>query len=126
MLQNVAKISVTKLSILIFIAQSALAATCADLSLLHPPNTAITMAQTVEAGALPMTGPGQTPNLFKTLPAFCRVAATLKPTPAPNRVVASRTNPDRTRPLCAYPLVALYKGTGSTDAADSFVCGRLR
>ena len=45
---------------------------------------------------------------------------------APDRVVASRTNPDRTRPLCPYPLVAVYKGTGSTDAAESFVCGRLR
>jgi feruloyl esterase len=44
----------------------------------------------------------------------------------PDRVVASRTNPDRTRPLCPYPLVAVYKGTGSTDAAESFVCGRLR
>ena len=28
-----------------------------------------------------MTGPGQTPNIFKTLPAFCRVAATLMPSP---------------------------------------------
>jgi hypothetical protein len=45
---------------------------------------------------------------------------------APDRVVASRTNPDRTRPLCPYPLVAVYKGTRSTDAAESFVCGRLR
>jgi feruloyl esterase len=30
--------------------------------------------------------------------------------------------PDRTRPLCAYPRVAKYKGTGSTDKANSFVC----
>ena len=28
----------------------------------------------------------------------------------------------RTRPLCAYPAVASYKGTGSTDDAASFVC----
>ena len=28
----------------------------------------------------------------------------------------------RSRPLCRYPLVAKYKGTGSTDAAASFVC----
>jgi feruloyl esterase len=80
-LQDVANMFVIKLPILVFIAQSALAATCADLSSLHPPNTAITLAQTVEAGALPMTGPGQTPNIFKTLPAFCRVAATLMPSP---------------------------------------------
>jgi len=80
-LQDVANMSVIKLPILVFIAQSALAAACADLYSLHPPNTAITLAQTVEAGALPMTGPGQTPNIFKTLPAFCRVAATLMPSP---------------------------------------------
>ena len=30
--------------------------------------------------------------------------------------------PDRTRPLCAYPRVAKYKGTGSTDEAASFAC----
>jgi Tannase and feruloyl esterase len=28
----------------------------------------------------------------------------------------------RTRPLCQYPLVAKYKGTGSTDDAANFVC----
>ena len=29
---------------------------------------------------------------------------------------------DRTRPLCPYPQVASYKGTGSTDEAANFVC----
>lgn len=29
---------------------------------------------------------------------------------------------DRTRPLCAYPQEAKYKGTGSTDDASNFVC----
>jgi feruloyl esterase len=28
----------------------------------------------------------------------------------------------RTRPICAYPKVAHYKGTGSTDVADNFSC----
>jgi fermentation-respiration switch protein FrsA (DUF1100 family) len=28
----------------------------------------------------------------------------------------------RTRPLCAHPTVATYKGTGSTDEAANFVC----
>jgi feruloyl esterase len=44
---------------------------------------------------------------------------------APERVVASRTTKgvvDRTRPLCVYPKVAVYRGSGSTDAAESFVC----
>jgi feruloyl esterase len=44
---------------------------------------------------------------------------------APERVLASRANPDRTRPLCAYPLVAVYKGKGNTDSAENFVCGQL-
>jgi feruloyl esterase len=29
---------------------------------------------------------------------------------------------DRTRPLCAYPATARYKGAGSTDDAANFVC----
>ena len=30
---------------------------------------------------------------------------------------------DKTRPLCAYPEVAKYKGSGSTNDAANFVCG---
>ena len=30
----------------------------------------------------------------------------------------------RSRPLCQYPLVAKYKGSGSTDDAANFTCGR--
>jgi feruloyl esterase len=30
--------------------------------------------------------------------------------------------PDKTRPLCAYPKIAKYKGTGSTDEASSLFC----
>ena len=29
---------------------------------------------------------------------------------------------NRTRPLCPYPQVAKYKGTGSTDEAENFEC----
>ncbi len=32
------------------------------------------------------------------------------------------TGVTRSRPLCQYPLVAKYKGTGSTDDAANFVC----
>jgi len=50
---------------------------------------------------------------------------------APERIVATKRKSDvdpksevvRTRPLCAYPLVARYKGSGSVDEAGSFVCG---
>ena len=29
---------------------------------------------------------------------------------------------DRTRPLCPYPQVATYKGTGSVNDASNFAC----
>lgn len=41
---------------------------------------------------------------------------------APATITASRANPVRTRPLCPYPQVATYKGSGSTDEASNFVC----
>ena len=44
---------------------------------------------------------------------------------APKDVTASRVENGtvvRTRPLCPYPQVATYKGKGSTDAAENFVC----
>ena len=44
---------------------------------------------------------------------------------APDKIVASHlTNGtvDRTRPLCPYPQVAVYNGTGSTDDAANFAC----
>ncbi len=44
---------------------------------------------------------------------------------APDRIEASRVRDgktDRTRPLCPYPQVASYKGSGSTDESANFVC----
>jgi len=44
----------------------------------------------------------------------------------PDQIVASRVSDtgivDRTRPLCPYPQRAQWKGTGSTDEAQNFVC----
>jgi feruloyl esterase len=43
----------------------------------------------------------------------------------PAQVLASRVRNgavDRTRPLCPYPQVAVYKGSGSTDEAANFSC----
>lgn len=48
---------------------------------------------------------------------------------APASVPASRVRngvSDRTRPLCAYPQIAIYKGTGSLDDAANFSCGNHR
>ena len=44
---------------------------------------------------------------------------------APDQIPASRVRNakvDRTRPLCPYPQVAKYKGSGSTDEAANFAC----
>jgi feruloyl esterase len=43
----------------------------------------------------------------------------------PERIVARRPLQDgarRTRPLCPYPQIARYRGTGSTDDERNFVC----
>ena len=45
---------------------------------------------------------------------------------APETLTATRRDQTgavtRSRPLCQYPLVAKYRGTGSTDDARNFVC----
>jgi feruloyl esterase len=44
---------------------------------------------------------------------------------APDQIVAAHMTdgkPDRTRPLCPYPQVSQYKGSGSTDDAANFIC----
>jgi feruloyl esterase len=48
---------------------------------------------------------------------------------APAQIVASHATEgkiDRTRPLCPYPQVAVYKGTGNTDDAANFSCRNPR
>lgn len=50
---------------------------------------------------------------------------------APSRIVAVKRAIDgdansrvvRSRPVCAYPVVAAYKGSGSADDAGNFLCG---
>jgi len=55
------------------------ASSCESLSSLRLPNTSITLAQTVLAGAFTLPGTGPAVPQFSQLPAFCRVAATLTP-----------------------------------------------
>ena len=65
-------------------------------------------------------GPG--PDQFDALTALERW---VEHGEAPDRIVASRVSDgvvDRTRPLCPYPQVAKWTGTGSTDDAANFVC----
>jgi len=51
---------------------------------------------------------------------------------APERIVAAKRKNDldptsaivRTHPLCAYPMVAHYKGSGDTGDAANFDCAK--
>ncbi|HTV52401.1 MAG TPA: tannase/feruloyl esterase family alpha/beta hydrolase [Steroidobacteraceae bacterium] len=65
-------------------------------------------------------GPG--PDSFDALSALEAWVEQGKP---PERIVAAHLTKgvtDRTRPLCPYPQLATYTGSGSTDSADSFTC----
>jgi feruloyl esterase len=43
---------------------------------------------------------------------------------APERLLATKEKPQLSRPLCAYPAVARYKGSGDPNDAASFECRR--
>ena len=65
---------------------------------------------------------GEGPNVFDKVGALERW---VEQGQAPNVLVASHSTDgkvDRTRPLCPYPQIAKYKGTGSIDDAANFVC----
>jgi feruloyl esterase len=65
-------------------------------------------------------GPG--PNTMDSLSSLERWVEKAK---APDEIIATHSSGgkvDRARPLCPYPQVAKYKGTGSTDDASNFVC----
>ena len=65
---------------------------------------------------------GDGPNTFDALTAL---ETWVEKGKAPEQIIASHSQAgtvDRTRPLCAYPMVARYKGTGSVDDAANFVC----
>jgi len=67
---------------------------------------------------------GDGPNSFDTVSVMEQWVENGKP---PDQIVASHTTNgavDRTRPLCPYPQIAKYKGTGSTDDAANFVCAK--
>jgi feruloyl esterase len=67
-------------------------------------------------------GGGEGPNTFDMMSA---VTAWRENGRVPERILAAHRTAgkvDRTRPLCAYPQVAKYKGTGSIDDAENFVC----
>ena len=67
-------------------------------------------------------GGGDGPNTFDAVAALERWR---EHGHAPDSILASKVADGeviRTRPLCPYPQVAKYKGTGSLDRAESFAC----
>jgi feruloyl esterase len=65
---------------------------------------------------------GDGPNTFDALTAL---ETWVEKGQAPAQIIASHSSAgklNRTRPLCAYPMVARYDGTGSIDDAANFVC----
>ena len=67
-------------------------------------------------------GGGEGPNTFDMM---VPLEQWVEKGQAPARVVASHSTNgkmDRTRPLCPYPQVARYTGTGSIDEAANFTC----
>ena len=67
-------------------------------------------------------GGGEGPNSFDMVAALERW---VEHGQAPDQIVASHSTNgavDRTRPLCPYPQLATYKGSGSIDDAANFTC----
>ncbi len=67
-------------------------------------------------------GGGEGPNVFDKVGTLEQWVEQNK---APDKIIASHMTEgkvDRTRPLCPYPQVAKYKGTGSIDDAANFAC----
>jgi feruloyl esterase len=67
-------------------------------------------------------GGGEGPNTFDMVSAL---ESWVEQGKAPDAIVASRSAGgavERTRPLCPYPQVATYKGSGSTNDAANFTC----
>jgi feruloyl esterase len=67
-------------------------------------------------------GGGDGTSTFNMMSAISQWVETNK---SPERIEASRTRggkTDRTRPLCAFPQVAKYNGSGSTDESANFAC----
>ena len=67
-------------------------------------------------------GGGEGPNVFDKMSA---IEQWVEHGQAPEKIIASHSTygkVDRTRPLCPYPQVAKYKGTGSIDDAANFAC----
>jgi feruloyl esterase len=97
---------------------------------LIPPENSIHYYESVKADSVRLfMAPGMNhcaggdgPNTFDAVGAIEQWVEQKK---APEQMIAAHTSNgavDRTRPLCPYPQVARYKGSGSTDDAANFTC----
>ena len=71
-------------------------------------------------------GGGEGPNAFDMLSAL---EQWVEHNHAPDQILASHSTNgtvDRTRPLCPYPEIAVYRGAGSINDATSFTCRSAR
>jgi feruloyl esterase len=69
-------------------------------------------------------GGGEGPNVFDKMDV---ISDWVEHGKAPEMIVASHSTSgevDRTRPLCPYPQIAKYKGSGSIDEAQNFTCAK--
>jgi feruloyl esterase len=64
-------------------------------------------------------GGGTGTSTFDALEAWVELGISPETIPASHSI---NGRVDRTRPLCAYPAVARYKGSGSIDDAENFSC----
>jgi Tannase and feruloyl esterase len=77
-------------------------------------------------------GQGGTPNGDRFHSIDAALEAWVEQGTPPETIIATKYKTDagpgsgvaRTRPLCAWPLVAKYKGSGSTDEAANFTCAK--
>ncbi len=72
-------------------------------------------------------GSGPQPGSVTSGPLFAALVNWVEQNAAPERIIATKVDAagrvTRTRPVCAYPQTALYRGRGSIDDAASFRCG---
>jgi len=71
-------------------------------------------------------GDGPGPNSFDTLGPLSEWVEQGKPPDSIQATKIANNKPVRTRPLCPYPQVAKYKGSGSIDEAANFTCTAAR
>ena len=85
-------------------------------------NQAQSFARLFLAPGVGHCGGGSGPNTFDV---FGELVKWVESGTAPDRIIASRVQNNqtvRTRPLCIYPNVAVYTGTGATEDAKNFAC----